>query len=73
MAGIIDVFFLFCFLSDELFPHLGCSDWRGKGAVAGAGQVAKTGAQGSASSPAWQAWNVVKVQMCDNKKGGKNR
>lgn len=37
----------------------------------GAGQVAKTGAQGSASSPAWQALNVVKVQMCDNKKGEK--
>lgn len=33
----------------------------------GAGQVAKTGAQGSASSPAWQALNVVKVQMCDKK------
>lgn len=37
----------------------------------GAGQVASTGAQGSASSPAWQALNVVKVQMCDSKNRGK--
>lgn len=71
VAGIIDVFLGVFFLAGELFLHLGCSEWRGKGTVDGAGQVAKTGVQGSASSPAWQALNVVKVQMCDNKNGEK--
>lgn len=29
VVEIIDVLFWFGFLSDDLFLHLGCSDWRG--------------------------------------------
>lgn len=40
-------------------------------AVDGAEQVANIAAQSSVPSPAWQPFNVVKAQLCDNKNGEK--
>lgn len=37
----------------------------------GAEQVGNIAAQGSVRSPAWQPFNVVKAQLCDNEKGEK--
>lgn len=63
--------FILLVLSDAPSSQMDSLNWRGN-AADGADQVANTAAQGSAPSFAWQPFNVVKVQLRDKEKGGKD-